>query len=439
MKLEDRLRRAGDLLDAASTEYERAQDRSATGRAADRPPRRPGPRLVLAAALLTAVVAAGSIVVLSRGDRPTNVSTGTERDGTIGEGVVLLTDTGLVHPDTGAEEPLTQVEQGYFASGLATPGPGGDRVYYNSWRSGDELPVAEQGPMADGRPSVRVKDLTDGSDTVVADGARTVAVDRHGRIAFGRGVHPNDDITYRYPSDVLVQDSPDAEPHVWSSEPGEYLVSAWAGDRVLAARWDRPNQMTDIVVLDGPGRQRTLARHAVLLALSPDGTTALVDRDEGPDGQSGRWRLELVDVATGTARTVDLGRNEVSMAAVDDRPLTVGSWVGDTVVVTTLVLTGVRNLVFRVDGGTAPTLTLQRAFDTPMEHADVPAVWLQEDGSTFEMLVRTSTPHTYRLLRCTVATGACPGRELPVRAEVVVARLRNPSRPLPPGLPVEAS
>jgi hypothetical protein len=442
MKLEARLRRAGDLLDAASTEYQRDHDRAPTERRIDRSPRRPGPRLVLAAALITVVAAAASIVVLSRGDRPTEVSAGKDDQGrqTDVKGV-LVSPRGLFDLETGDEEPLTDVYQVIYDETVAysTIGPGGDQLFYTSYLEGGPWPGGEPPAGMESavyrRTGIRVRDLSDGSDQLLADGARSVAVSPSGRIAFARGTEPDDGggVTH-YWSDVMVQGSVDAEPQVWNSEPGEYLVRAWAGDRLIAARWNPTVVADDVVVFDGPGRLRVLATQAVLLALSPDGSTALVDQG---DDKGNPHALLLVDVATGVTRTVGVGDPEARRWSL------FASWVDDTLVVSKYFSASIETSVYRVtstDEGPTPVLekTIPSEVDAMLAHG----TWLAGDAQSFttQFTPRSSAdpgPDPVQLLTCTIATGDCEVVDVPLGGEVAV-RLSNPSRPLPPGLPVEA-
>jgi hypothetical protein len=442
MKLEDRLRRAGDLLDTATADHQRQQERSPSERRTDRSARRPGPRLVLAAALITAVAVAASILVLSRADRPTEVSAGTNDQGrqTDVKGM-LVSPRGLFDLETGDEEPLTDVYQVIYDETVAssTLGPGGDQLFYTSYLEGGPWPGGEPPAGMEGaeyrRTGIRVRNLSDGSDEILADGARSIAVSASGRIAFARGTGPHDGgVLTHYWSDVMVQGSVDAEPQVWSSEPGEYLVRAWAGDRLVATRWNPTVVSDDVVVFDGPGRLRVLATQAVLLALSPDGSTALVDQG---DDRGNPHALLLVDVATGVTRTVGAGDAEARRRSL------FASWVDDRLVVSRYSDASIRTSLYRVtstDEGPTPVLekTIPSGVDAMLPHG----TWLASDAESFttQFTPRSSAhpgPDPVQLLTCTIATGDCEVVDVPLDGEIVV-RVRNPSRPLPPGLPVEA-
>jgi hypothetical protein len=446
MKLEDRLRRAGDRLDTASAHYQREHDRARTERSVDDPGLnrswRPNRRLVLAAAAVAAVAAAASVVISDR-DTSTEVVAGKVRQGRQADvRGVLVTPQGLLDLRTRAETPLTDVYQVTYDDTVAysTLGPGGHQLFYTSYQTGGPWPGGAP-PAGDGgeyrRTTIRVRDLSDGSDELLADGARSVAVSHSGRIAFARGTEPNSGgYVPHYWSEVMVQDSVDTEPQVWSSERGEYLIRAWAGDRLFAAKWNPASvsdlARDDVVVFDGPGRERVLSTEADLLALSPDGATALVAHEGDP------WGLLLIDVASGVTRTVGAGDPDAG------RLPAYASWVDDTVVVTKyssypIIETSVYRVTTTDDG---PTLALEKIIDTGVAATFPHGTWLMSDASS---LATSFTPSfgdgadsdAVQILTCTIATGDCDVLDI-ARDGNIVVRLSNPSRPLPEGIPVEA-
>ena len=163
----------------------------------------------------------------------------------------------------------------------AVPDATGERVAYNSWR-GD-------------RPLVRVRD---GSDIVLADGAYSPAWRRDGAIAYFQALRPDLPSlaeVRRYRGHMVVRDDLKAQPVRWTRQPARYVVAAWAGDRLLAYRIT--SGWPELLVLDGPGRQRLLARDAALVAVSPDARNVFVSTyGESPP------LVRVLDVGTGAER-----------------------------------------------------------------------------------------------------------------------------------------
>src|SRR5438477_235623 len=67
-----------------------------------------------------------------------------------------------------------------------------------------------------------------------------------------------------------------AAPAVWSSSAAEYHVLGWAGRALIVAQ-QFEGESISLLAFDGPGSARPLAQNASLVAISPDGSAALVD------------------------------------------------------------------------------------------------------------------------------------------------------------------
>ena len=79
-----------------------------------------------------------------------------------------------------------------------------------------------------------------------------------------------------------------------------------------------------MLALDGPSSRRVLASNAGLVAISPDGTSALVE--QGPE--TGPPRIELVEVSSGAKlASLDLSTVDPSVGVVGYA----GDWQGDLV------------------------------------------------------------------------------------------------------------
>ncbi len=216
-----------------------------------------------------------------------------------------------------------------WLSPVAVPSPDGRSIAYNAWewlvpvdpaKSWSQQGISPGDPV--GVPSIRVVDLATGSERVLADGAFSLAWRDDGALAFFQGTSR----TYRadepFTGDILFRSSPEAVEETWTTVPDRYVVIAWARGRLLAYRMLEGERL-DLLVFDGPGRSRLIAEGGELVAISPDGTRALV---------SSELAARVVDIASGEATArLDLARTEVS-----GEPLAYlaygGSWVGDRVV-----------------------------------------------------------------------------------------------------------
>jgi hypothetical protein len=124
-----------------------------------------------------------------------------------------------------------------------------------------------------------------------------------------------------------VRRSVESRPVRWTTDARRYIVSAWAGERLVVHELTRgwPN----LVVLDGRKRKRVLAKGAALVALSPDGERAFVVKEPDPAPN-----VSVVDVANGReiatftfSDEVDPTRGERINYVADS-----GSWTGETVI-----------------------------------------------------------------------------------------------------------
>jgi hypothetical protein len=239
---------------------------------------------------------------------------------------------------------------------LAVPSRNGALLAYNTWRwarpidwhealgaqgihSGDDL----------GTPTLRIRELDTGRDVALEPGSLAAAWRRSGAIAYVRGTHPEYRANTPYLREVVVRSSPRAAPRVWSDAPERYLVLGWAGRRLVVAQ-QREGGGADLLVYDGPGVVRPLATAAGLLAISPDGSTALIADDPA---ETAAPAVRLVSVADGSERArLPLSSivDPVTSAAVTwvDGP---GDWTGERVVASSS--TGL--VVLRVRGGSVST------------------------------------------------------------------------------------
>jgi hypothetical protein len=190
-----------------------------------------------------------------------------------------------------------------YEGAVAVPSPDGTAVAYNTWRLTRPIDW-ENSPSAQGLapgdpiavPELYVRDLATGRDVSLGAGTLSVAYRADGALAYARGdqaVHFNED----YLRDVVVRATPTSEPVAWTSAPGRYSPVAWAGDRLVAHRDLADAEAHDVVAFDGPGRVRTLAEDAEVVAVSPSGARVVVSTGEPTTGRTSA--LRLVDVASG--------------------------------------------------------------------------------------------------------------------------------------------
>lgn len=331
---------------------------------------------------------------------------------------------------------------------IAVYAPDGGSLFYSSLSAARAVDAYKspsgQGLNAGdvvGRPSIRVRDLQTGADTLFADGAFSMAVSATGAVAYVRASDPDYRVGSPYVGDVVVQSSPTAKPEVWSTEPGLYEVVAWAKGRLFVDHQIPGGSEAGVELLfSAPGSFSTLDGGVV--ALSGDGTTALMNA-AAPDGESNQ--LRVMDVATGKAAGPPIAMGSI---------VTVGgaSWVDDTVVVwgTTpespalFVLSATRS-----DTGYA--FTLKDSF--ALHGVTVPHdAWMASDARTVVAIADPPirTPFGQRpevrsrlLVQCDATNQACTYTPLPDKTNTQTGRAHNASRPLgadvaSPDLAVEA-
>jgi hypothetical protein len=147
---------------------------------------------------------------------------------------------------------------------VAVSSPDGRYVAYHSW----------QGKT----PLLRVHDLRDGSDRLLARGAQTVAWGADGKVAYFQAEHPRYS-TGPYLGHIVVR-SLTTPPRRWTRRAGGYQAVAWARGRLLigVSRCVFPQCAHDpesgIYVLAPDGRLSRLPLNGIS-AMSPEGRYAI--------------------------------------------------------------------------------------------------------------------------------------------------------------------
>jgi hypothetical protein len=251
---------------------------------------------------------------------------------------------------------------------VAAPSPDGRSVAYNTWRWRRlidwQQPLGSQGIEtgdALGTPQLRVLDAAAGTEAALEPGSLSVAWRHDGALAYARGVHAAYRANEPYLRVVVVRRTPGADPAVWLRQPDRYTVQAWAGS-TLVVRRDIPGGNADLLALDGPGSARPLAARVDLLAVSPDGSEALVAENLA-ETTSPAVRLVHVRDGREIARMPIASIVDPAAAASISWLNGPGDWRGDHVVVsssTGLVVLRVRSgsialeQVIHVDSATRP-------------------------------------------------------------------------------------
>ena len=219
----------------------------------------------------------------------------------------------LIAPLTGALTPL------------AVTTPGGAYVVYSSWRQlGKIKPDARGQGLSTGNPvgvpSVRLYDLRSGKDALLATGAASPAVSQTGALAYLAGDSPPVRQNVDYTGRIVVADSPNAKPLVWTSKSDRYLPYAWAGSTLLAYRGVPDSEATDLYAYTGPDASHLVAPNAYAIAVSPDGNEVLASV-----GTRMLERIRISDGAVEDSLALD------TSPAIPRALMYAGSWRGDRI------------------------------------------------------------------------------------------------------------
>lgn len=309
--------------------------------------------------------------------------------------------------------------------------PAGDReqLVYATWRElrhdDPKLSWSKQGIKpgdALATPTLRIHDFASGRDGVVDRNSFSAAVRSDGTIAYVRGTDVYRAFT-NYTGDIVVRSSPSARPIVWSTEPGEYVVAAWAANTLLAYRIGEGEKL-DVLAFDGPGRERVLMPDANVVAISPDGTQAFLADEAGVPGS-----VAVVNVADGTVgATLDLDSlgQGILWAAYG------GSWSADLVAAPTNA--GVA--VFEVAAGAISLRELLKNDPNTLANGIIEP---QFSGDTKHIIARgdsaggaAADENSTAALECDLTTATCLARTT-APGSAWLHPAYNPSRPLPGG------
>jgi hypothetical protein len=210
---------------------------------------------------------------------------------------------------------------------VATQSPDSSFVVYSSWHQlariePDERAQGLKSGQPVGVPSIRLFDLRTGKDALLANGAASPAVSTSGAIAYFAGESQTVRQNVDYLGRIVVADSRNAKPRVWTSMPARYLPYAWAEEHLLVHRGVPGSEGADLYAFAGPDDAQLLAPDAFAIAVSPDGTKVLA--------AAGFRTLEVIRIADAAIEdSLSLDRG----SARDPHALMYGgSWLGDRIV-----------------------------------------------------------------------------------------------------------
>jgi hypothetical protein len=310
---------------------------------------------------------------------------------------------------------------------IATASAGGDFVVYSSWRQLARIkPDARAQGLVTGQPvgipSLRLFDIRTGKDVVLANGAASPAVSTTGAIAYFAGDSQTVRENAEYIGRVVVADSRDAKPRVWTSGPARYFPYAWAGSELLVYRGIRDSEGTDLYAYTGPDEGHLLAPNAFAIAISPDATKVLA--------AVGVRTLEVIRIADGAVEdTLSLDNTEPGSPPTPAALMYDGSWLGERI-----VANSDRGLVvLNVRGG----LHIESLFETPSFPHGVNEPVLVDETHVRGWAALAHPQQTTRnvdepaydnaLVDCDLATGSCAVGN-PEPARTWTRWITNPSR-----------
>ena len=322
-----------------------------------------------------------------------------------------------------------------FGPQAALPLPDGQRILYHFWKELTPFPSYAPGDpeVAGGThmstPSIRLIDTTSGEDSVVVDGARSMAWRADGMFAYAKGVDPDYRLNVPYLQRLFVQEGLNGSPQVWTSDADVYQVLQWVKDSLFV--WREPFAGDpELLAFTGPDQvRRVLTEGQFLLAVSPDGERVLATSGGGDPTQS-PFVIHLVDWETGIEK--DRLSFDGLIDSASGSPLSgmhCAAWAGERIVV------GVHPAHVAILSVKDDALSLERVltFRYPrIRPGSVDELLLDESGSTLYVVASEgSSPDSLErtsVLTYDIDSGQCTRWIVP--GPPAISRLvSNPSRP----------
>ncbi len=313
---------------------------------------------------------------------------------------------------------------------LAVPSPDREWLAYETWQGG--------------APRVRLHDLVTGRETPLELGTQSAAWRRDGALAYWQASGP---YTQRggYVGDVLVRSFATGRPSVWLDRPGPYVVSGWAGNRLLVTIERCPacprTLAPGVVALAGPGAMRRLELTDVS-AISPTGRYVLGGFSPVPGQDSPSPLVRVIDVLTSrVVATFDLrrGAGQSVPAGWLAGGIGRGSWLGSRIVATTALGNVGALTVISFSGNQLSVervIRLDRTARLPAGYGPFFSAPLFIDRTGERVAVAVSVPPrgggagSRSLLECDLSTAGCM-RGRPLARGSWLALVDDPSRPRP--------
>lgn len=201
----------------------------------------------------------------------------------------------------------------------------GSAVYYTMWESWEGLDGLEPGEIG-GVPVIRRVEVATGADEVFRRGSYAAAVSVDGRVGYVEDL----DGAYRYsvpnPTRVRVALPDGSADQVWSTgDDLRYVTVGWAGGALLAYQV-LEGEYPVTFAFYGPGESRLLSDGGVVVAISPDGSKALLVE---PGAIADKTHFVVVDPTDGSV----LASADFSTPLGPVQGTYAGDWVGDRIVV----------------------------------------------------------------------------------------------------------
>jgi hypothetical protein len=322
-------------------------------------------------------------------------------------GATALQRSPLTVPTRGAHvaSPLSS-----GTSPVAIPTPDGSGLLFSTWKYYGGPPTPGTEPTTGVRvahPAIWLLNLETGVQSLVADGAVSLALSMSGQVAYVKGDRPDYFANEPFAGTIEMRSVEDRSMiQVLVPEVDNYRVVAWAGDSLLYYKLRDGGSLDLYRVREGEA-PRLLAEETGVVAVSPDETKVLVQHLGTPDGN-----VDLLDVATGQALAYVKDLRDSSGAPVGALLLQ-GDWRGDTIAAAASAFSG---LVF-ILVSPEDSLSVSRTLDLGRHRLPwgMESPRFSSDGSTVtafaiippKNIVASTGPYFTRVVTCGQMASTC--------------------------------